>query len=127
MRRHRPDPGPSGHCHARPVPNRGGPDDHHRLLGRLFWSTAYAYNAENIQGVRPTTMADFFDLRTFPGRRGMRRIPQVNLEFALIADGVPLDQVYAVLDTPEGLNRAFRKLDTIKDQVIWWEAGAQPP
>ena len=72
-------------------------------------------------------MADFFDLRTFPGRRGMRRVPQVNLEFALIADGVPLDQVYAVLDTPEGLNRAFRKLDTIKDQVIWWEAGAQPP
>ena len=96
-------------------------------VGQLFWSTVYAYNAENIQGVRPTTMADFFDLRTFPGRRGMRRVPQVNLEFALIADGVPLDQVYAVLDTPEGLNRAFRKLDTIKDQVIWWEAGAQPP
>ena len=96
-------------------------------VGQIFWSTAYAYNAENIQGVRPTTMADFFDLRTFPGRRGMRRVPQVNLEFALIADGVPLDQVYAVLDTPEGLNRAFRKLDTIKDQVIWWEAGAQPP
>ncbi len=93
----------------------------------LYWSTVYAYNADNIPGDKPTTMADFFDLEKFPGRRGMRRAPQVNLEFALIADGVPLDEVYATLDTPEGLNRAFRKLDTIKDQVIWWEAGAQPP
>ena len=57
----------------------------------------------------------------------MRRVPFVNLEFALIADGVPVDEVYAVLDTPAGLERAFRKLDTIKDQVVWWEAGAQPP
>ena len=57
----------------------------------------------------------------------MRRVPFVNLEFALIADGVPVDEVYAVLDTPAGLDRAFRKLDTIKDHVVWWEAGAQPP
>ena len=96
-------------------------------IGQLFWSTVYAYNDDNISGEKPATMADFFDLEKFPGRRGMRRVPQVNLEFALIADGVPLDQVYAVLDTPEGLDRAFRKLDTIKDQVVWWEAGAQPP
>ena len=31
------------------------------------------------------------------------------------------------MDTPEGLDRAFAKLETIKDEVIWWEAGAQPP
>ena len=96
-------------------------------VGAVYWSTVYAYNSENIPGEKPATMADFFDLDRFPGRRGMRRVPQVNLEFALIADGVPLDEVYSVLDTPEGLNRAFRKLDTIKDVVIWWEAGAQPP
>ena len=96
-------------------------------VGNLYWSTVYAYNEENIPGAKPTTMADFFDLEAFPGRRGMRRVPQVNLEFALIGDGVPLDQVYAVLDTPEGLDRAFAKLETIKDEVIWWEAGAQPP
>ena len=92
-------------------------------VGAVFWSTVYAYNADNISGEKPTTIEDFFDLEKFPGRRGMRRAPQVNLEFALLADGVPLDQVYAVLDTPEGLNRAFLKLGTIKDQVIWWEAG----
>ena len=96
-------------------------------VAQLHWSTVYAYNADNIAGEKPTTMADFFDLERFPGRRGMRRVPQVNLEFALIADGVPLDEVYAALGTPEGLDRAFRKLDAIKEQVIWWEAGAQPP
>ena len=57
----------------------------------------------------------------------MRRSPAVNLEIALLADGVPVEQVYAVLDTGEGLERAFRKLDTIRDQVVWWEASAQPP
>ena len=93
----------------------------------IFYSTVYAYNDKHIEGEKPATMADFFDLERFPGRRGMRRSPLVNLEFALIGDGVPLDEVYATLDTPEGVDRAFRKLDTIKEHIVWWEAGAQPP
>ena len=96
-------------------------------VGMLFYSTVYAYNPEHIAGPKPTTIRDFFDLEKFPGRRGMRRSPLVNLEFALMADGVPVDQVYTTLNTPEGVQRALRKLDTIKDQVVWWEAGAQPP
>ena len=96
-------------------------------LGMLFYSTVYAYHADHYKERKPETIADFFDLETFPGRRGMRRVPAVNLEFALMADGVPRDEVYATLGTPEGVSRAFRKLDTIKDQVVWWEAGAQPP
>ncbi|MCY3809257.1 MAG: ABC transporter substrate-binding protein [Gemmatimonadetes bacterium] len=97
-------------------------------VGQLFWSTVYAYNTQTLESdEQPATMADFFDLERFPGRRGMRRVPQVNLEFALIADGVPTDEVYATLGTPEGLDRAFAKLSSIKDQVVWWEAGAQPP
>ena len=96
-------------------------------IGNSYWSTVFAYNNESFPDVKPATIADFFDLETFPGRRGMRRTPQVNLEFALMADGVQLDQVYATLDTPDGLDRAFAKLESIKDEVIWWEAGAQPP
>jgi putative spermidine/putrescine transport system substrate-binding protein len=77
--------------------------------------------------VKPTTIADFFDTAKFPGKRGMRKSPKSNLEFALMADGVPADKVYETLATPEGLDRAFAKLDTIKKDVVWWEAGAQPP
>ena len=95
--------------------------------GTLFYSTVYAYNSEVISGETPETIDDFFDLERFPGRRGMRRSPLVNLEFALMADGVAIEDVYAVLDTEQGLARAFRKLETIKDQIVWWEAGAQPP
>ncbi len=96
-------------------------------VGTSFFSTVYAYHSARFPEGPPSTIDDFFDLERFPGRRGMRRVPHVNLEFALIADGVPVDEVYATLDSPEGIARAFRKLDTIKDQVVWWEAGAQPP
>ena len=57
----------------------------------------------------------------------MRRHAKYTLEFALMADGVPPDQVYEVLRTDEGVDRAFAKLDELKDDIIWWEAGAQPP
>ena len=95
--------------------------------GLLFYSTIYAYNADSFPGEKPSTIDDFFDLDRFPGRRGMRRAPQVNLEFALLADGVPVEEVYDTLGTPAGMSRAYSKLDTIKDNIVWWEAGAQPP
>ena len=95
--------------------------------GGLYYSSVVAYNRESFPGARPSTLEDFFDLEKFPGRRGMRRTPVVNLEWALMADGVPPAEVFSVLSTADGVDRAFRKLDTIKDEVVWWEAGAQPP
>ena len=95
--------------------------------GGIVSATIVAYNDELFPGEKPATLEDYFDLEKFPGRRGMRRVPVVNLEFALMADGVPLDEVYATLDTDAGLARAFAKLDTIKEQIVFWEAGAQPP
>ena len=59
-------------------------------------------------------MADFFDLGKFPGKRGMRKGAKANLEMALMADGVPAAEVYTVLGTDEGVDRAFAKLDTSK-------------
>lgn len=95
-------------------------------VANIVWSTIYAYDSSKIAD-GPKTMADFFDLQKFPGKRGLRKGAKVNLEFALIADGVPAAEVYSVLATPEGVDRAFAKLDTIKSEVVWWEAGAQPP
>ncbi|GAB4064906.1 ABC transporter substrate-binding protein [Ancylobacter sonchi] len=86
-----------------------------------------------VVGYDPTVLKDepievsaLFDLQRWPGRRGIRKAPQSTLEFALIADGVAADKVYEVLGTPEGIDRAFKKLDTIKKDIVWWEAGAQP-
>ena len=95
-------------------------------VANIVWSTVYAYNSDVVEG-DPKTMADFFDLEAFPGKRGLRKSAKANLEMALIADGVPAAEVYDVLETDEGVDRAFAKLDTIKDSIVWWEAGAQPP
>ena len=52
-------------------------------VGFLYASTVYAYNEENIPGEKPATMADFFHLEKFPGRRGMRHVPQGNGEVVM--------------------------------------------
>ncbi len=96
-------------------------------VGSIVWSTVYAYDRSKFSGDKPSTLEDFFDLAKFPGKRGMRKNAKANLEFALLADGVPTDEVYEVLGTPDGVDRAFKKLDSIKGKIVWWEAGAQPP
>ena len=96
-------------------------------VGEIVWSTVVAFNREKFAEEWPRSIRDFFNLERFPGKRGLRKSPRVNLEWALMADGVPAAQVYEVLATEEGVDRAFRVLDRIKDEVIWWEAGAQPP
>lgn len=96
-------------------------------VANIVWSTIFAYDKSKIKENGPTTMADFFDLKKFPGKRGLRKGAKVNLEFALMADGVPAKYVYSVLQSESGVDAAFAKLDTIKDSVVWWEAGAQPP
>ena len=98
------------------------------FIPQIVYSTIVAFNSEMFPADKqPKSMADVFDLENFPGKRSLQRKPINNLEWALIADGVPADKVYEVLSTPEGVDQAFAKLATIKDQVIWWEEGAQPP
>jgi putative spermidine/putrescine transport system substrate-binding protein len=95
-------------------------------VASIVWSTVMAYNSQNVDGT-PTSIADFFDTEKFPGKRGLRKSAKATLEMALMADGVPAAEVYDLLETDEGIDRAFAKLDTIKSDIVWWEAGAQPP
>jgi len=97
------------------------------FIPQIVYSTTFGYRSDVLSDPAPTSIADVFDLEKFPGKRSLEKKPINNLEWALIADGVPADQVYEVLSTPEGVDRAFAKLDTIKDQTVWWTKGAQPP
>ena len=92
------------------------------------FSTIMAVRTDKLpDGKQMTSWADFWDVDTFPGGRALQNQPIDNLEFALIADGVAPADVYTVLATPEGQDRAFAKLDEIKPHVTaWWTAGAQP-
>jgi putative spermidine/putrescine transport system substrate-binding protein len=96
------------------------------LAGTTIWSNVLVYQQDRSRTVQPKTVADFFDLVKFPGKRALNKSAQGNLEWALIADGVSIDQVYSVLSTPAGQERAFRKLDLIKSSIIWWETGSEP-
>lgn len=95
-------------------------------IGAFVWSTVLAYNADKLK-TAPANWADFWDTKKYPGKRGMRKGARYNLEFALMADGVPTKDVYQVLASKAGVDRAFKKLDALKANIQWWEAGAQPP
>ena len=95
-------------------------------VGTFVWSTVMAYNADKLK-TAPTTWADFWNTKKFPGKRGMRKGARYNVEFALMADGVKTADVYKVLATKEGADRAFKKLTDLKSNIQFWEAGAQPP
>jgi putative spermidine/putrescine transport system substrate-binding protein len=94
-------------------------------VGVFVWSTIMAYNADKLKE-GPKNWAEFWDTKKFVGKRGLRKGARYNLEFALMADGVKASDVYKVLSTKEGADRAFKKLTDLKPNIQWWETGAQP-
>ncbi|MBR0650072.1 ABC transporter substrate-binding protein [Roseomonas terrae] len=94
-------------------------------VGAVAWSVGLAYDGARLRE-GPTSWADFWNLQRFPGQRTLRRGPKYTLEIALMSDGVPASEVYNLLRTPAGVDRAFRRLDQIKPNIVWWTAGAQP-
>jgi putative spermidine/putrescine transport system substrate-binding protein len=94
---------------------------------QLVSATVLAYDDRAFPGIKPQTVEDFFDLERFPGKRALRDAPVGLLEWALLSYGVPRAQLYDLLSTERGLGLAFRRLDRIRDQLVWWEAGSEPP
>lgn len=94
-------------------------------VGYFVWSMVFTYDRSKVEN-GPKTWAEFWDVEKWPGRRGLRKTPKMTLELALMADGVAPDEVYQVLSSPEGQDRAFAKLDGIKEHIVWWTTGAQP-
>ena len=95
-------------------------------VGFFVYSTIFAYNSKKV-ATPPTSWTDFWDVKKNPGKRGMRKTAKYTLEAALLADGVAAKDIYSVLATPAGVDRAFKKLDELKPNIQWWEAGAQAP
>ena len=94
-------------------------------VGIFAWSVALAYDADKVRGA-PASWADFWNVKKYPGKRGLRRSAKYTLEIALLSDGVPAGEVYMLLATPQGVDRAFGRLERIKSDILWWEAAAQP-
>lgn len=95
------------------------------FIPQIVYSTTFGYRIDKLKSP-PTSMCDVFDLVSFPGKRALEKRPINNLEWALICDGVPAEQIYHVLDTDEGVERALARLSTIKKAIIWWKQGDEP-
>ncbi|MER8439969.1 ABC transporter substrate-binding protein [Mesorhizobium sp. M1312] len=91
----------------------------------VIYSVNFAYDTNQVAEPGPKSWADFWNVEKWPGKRAMRKSPNGTLEFALLADGVPMGKVYEVLGTPEGVDRAFASLSKLKPNIVWWETGAQ--
>ncbi|WP_437883108.1 ABC transporter substrate-binding protein [Pseudomonas sp. LRF_L74] len=91
-------------------------------IGSFFYSFVLGYNDSRFSGsAAPQDWNALFDTAKYPGKRALYRWPSPGvLETALLADGVPADKLY-----PLDLDRAFKKLDTIKKDIVWWSGGAQ--
>lgn len=91
-------------------------------VASVYWGTVLAYRRDAFSTNPPRSWSDFWNVKDFPGPRAMYDDPRGNLEFALLADGVPRDQLY-----PLDVDRAFKKLDQIKPHIrVWWGDGSQP-
>jgi len=87
----------------------------------ITYSVVLAYNTDQTKGKVPEGWADFFDTAKIPGKRGLWNYSTGGvLEFALMADGVKPADLY-----PLDIDRALKKLDTIKDDIVWWDSGAK--
>jgi putative spermidine/putrescine transport system substrate-binding protein len=90
-------------------------------IGCIAWSSNLGYSTKAYPGdIHPRTWADLFDLKRFPGKRTIGDNPGPSLEVALLADGVAVDKLY-----PLDVDRALKKLDTIKSDLILWSTNSQ--
>ena len=97
----------------------------HCVGGDVF-STVYAWNTETYGDDGPQNWVDFFDVERFPGKRAYRGKVAGALEPALMADGVAPEDVYEVLDSEAGIERAIDKIRELKPHIdVFWTSGAQ--
>ena len=96
------------------------------VVPQIWWSYVPFHLGSTFKGEQPSTINDFFDLEKFPGKRGIHTWGNGIVEMALYASGVAIPDIYDVLDTQEGQDMVFAKLDTIKDDVVFWSSGAKP-
>jgi len=93
------------------------------MIADIYFSSVLGYNSQTFPtGKQPRSWAEFWDLKTFPGPRMLADFASgaVDLEFALLADGVPRDKIY-----PINVDRAFKSLDRVRPAIRkFWDTGA---
>lgn len=90
-------------------------------------ATIFAWSTKSIPAdAGPQSWADFWDVKRFPGPRGLYKYFYYNYEAALLAAGVKREEVFPL--TNEKAEMALGKIKELKPNIaVFWSAGAQPP
>jgi len=89
-------------------------------VASFAWSTVFVADTRAFKGDRPKTLDDVFNIWVYPGTRALPKNPKYLLEFALLADGVPIEEVHKLLETEEGVHRALSRVDKLGN-IVWWD------
>ena len=92
----------------------------------VAWSTAIVFDKQAYKKAQPKTARDFFDVKRFPGKRALPKDPKYIVELALMADGVKPENVYKELSSEDGIAKAFKQLDQLREHIMWWEKAHLP-
>ncbi len=95
-------------------------------VAHLSFASVLAYDERAFPNEKPNSVADFFDLEKFPGKRAIQRTPKAILEWAMLSYNVPIRQIYDLLSTERGFRLVTQRLDQLKDHIVWWEDGQEP-
>ncbi|MEU4454490.1 extracellular solute-binding protein [Nocardioides sp. NPDC023903] len=89
----------------------------------LGWGAVLAYDKSKFGDDPPTSWADFFDTKKYPGKRcapASSPPGQFNMEAGLLADGVAPDELY-----PLDVDRAIERWRPIADDTAFLESSTQ--
>ncbi|MGF7159563.1 putative spermidine/putrescine transport system substrate-binding protein [Rhodoligotrophos appendicifer] len=101
-------------------PKKTLPGTDYRWGATVFvYGNVLTFDTQAFGGKTPKSWVDFWDVEQFPGKRVMYKYMAGTLEAALMADGVPMDQLY-----PLDVDRALKKLEVLKPHLILWDTGA---
>ncbi len=95
-------------------------------IGHLSYATVLAYDERAFAAIKPNSVADFFDIERFPGKRAIQRTPKGIMEWAMLSYNVPVRQIYDLLSTKRGFRLVTHRLNQIRDHIVWWDEGHEP-
>ena len=91
-------------------------------IAHSTFSTIIAFDERAFPDEKPNRIQDFFNIDKFPGKRAVQKNPAALFEWALMAEGVPISQIYDLLSTERGMRLALKRMDSLREHLIWWTA-----
>ncbi|HEY1942329.1 MAG TPA: polyamine ABC transporter substrate-binding protein [Roseiarcus sp.] len=89
-------------------------------VASYVYSCVLCFDTSKFPGAKPNSWKDFWDVKSFPGQRGVRKTPEGQIEACMMAAGRSIKDVY-----PIDLDLAVAKVREIKSYLIAWTTGSQ--